>query len=194
MLTVNELIVNAANEGIPVAAIARVTHSPLDHTYEVLREAKERGAVSDLPRADWPPGTRIGDRLPSVPLPSDKDLIFLCGKAFKLTVLEAGFLVALLKNRQVEKARLHGIVEHQRNTRSNQPDHMEATDPKMVDVMICKLRKKLKSVDGKIEIKTIWGSGYYIETDMKPRIISHLDGANNAATTKEAAAPSQTKH
>lgn len=181
-----KLAVAAANEGIPVAAIARVLGHPMDDCYESLKEAKERGAITELPRSDWPPGIRVHERLPSVPLPSDKDLAFLVGKTYKLTALEAGFLVTLLKNRQVEKSRLHGIVEHQRNTRVNQPDHLEATDPKMVDVMICKLRKKLKMVDNKIKIETIWGSGYYIETDMKPRILSHLDGASHA--TKEASA------
>lgn len=183
----SQTAINAANEGIPVAAIARIVNIPLDETYALLKDAKERGAIAELPRADWPPGTRINDRMPSVPLPSDQDLAFLCGKAFKLTALEAGFLVALLKNRQVEKGRLHGIVEHQRNTRPNQPDHMEATDPKMVDVMICKLRKKLKTVDAKLKIETIWGSGYYIEADMKPRIIAHLDGASHAPQEATAA-------
>lgn len=177
---IQQVAINAANEGIPVAAIARIIQQPIDVAYEILKDAKARGSIADVPRPDWPPGVRVNDRLPSVPLPSDQDLAFLCGKAFKLTALEAGFLVALLKNRQVEKGRLHGIVEHKRNTRPSQPDHMEATDPKMVDVMICKLRKKLKTVDPKLKIETVWGTGYYIEADMKPRIISHLDGADNA--------------
>lgn len=189
VLTHTDLAVNAANEGIPVAAIARILRRALDETYLDLKEAKDRGAISDLPRADWPPGTRRMDRIPSVPLPDDKDLTFMCGKTFKLTSLEAGFLVSLLKNRQVEKTRLHNIVEHQRNTRQNQPDHMEATDPKMVDVMICKLRKKLRVIDKALKIETIWGSGYYVETDMKIRILSHLDGAGDG---KKKEAPATT--
>lgn len=178
------IAINAANEGIPVAAIARIINRPFDVTLEALHEAKDRGSIAELPRPDWPPGTRIHDRLPSIPLPSDQDLAFLCGKTFRLTSLEAGFLVALLKNQQVKKTRLHGIVEHQRNTRMNQPDHKEATDPKMVDVMICKLRKKLKVIDSGLEIKTIWGDGYYVETDMKARIVAHLDGAPHGQKEK----------
>lgn len=175
----SQTAINAANEGIPVAAIARIISLPLDETYALLKDAKVRGAIADLPRADWPPGTRINDRLPSVPLPNDADLQFLCGKAFKLTALEAGFLVALLKNRQVEKGRLHGIVEHQRNTRPNQPDQMEATDPKMVDVMICKLRKKLKAANPDVIIQTSWGKGYYFEPATKEMIYKLL-GVDNA--------------
>lgn len=185
----NEIAINAANEGIPVAAIARILQHSLEETYELLKDARDRGSIAELPRADWPPGIKINDRLPSVPLPSDTDLAFLCAKTFKLTALEAGFLVALLKNRQVEKARLHGIVEHQRATRPNQPNAMEATDPKMVDVMICKLRKKLKTVDAALEIKTIWGSGYYVEQPMKAQIIAHLNGGPDA--TQEQVPPSQ---
>lgn len=174
------LAVRAANEGIPVAAIARVLLRPLDEVYETLRDERSRGAIADMPRADWPPGTRMVDRNPSVSLPNDDDLAFMCKKTFRLTTLEAGFLVVLLKHRQVEKSRLHNIVEQQRMTRQSQPSAMEATDPKMVDVMICKLRKKLKTVDPELKIETIWGGGYYIETPMKPKIIAHVNGEQDA--------------
>lgn len=180
MLTVNEMIANAANEGIPVAAIARVMHSPLDHTYEVLKDARARGVIVDIPKPDWPPGAKVANRMPCVALPHDDDLAFMCRQAFKLTALEAGFLVVLLKNQQVQKTRLHNVVEQQRMTRSSQPDKMDATDPKMVDVIICKMRKKLKTVDPEIKIETIWGGGYHIEADMKPRIVAHLNGEHDA--------------
>jgi hypothetical protein len=181
--------VNAANEGIPVAAIARITQRPLDEVYETLRDAQARGEVVDLPRPDWPPGTRVHDRLPQIPLPNDTDLQFMCAKTFRLTALEAAFLVCLIKNRHADKSRLHGIVEHQRNTRLNQPSEMESTDPKMVDVMICKLRKKLTTVDKTLEIKTIWGSGYFIETPVKPQIIAYLHGGPDAPKKDATPAP-----
>jgi hypothetical protein len=168
---------NAANEGIPVAAIARIVQTPLDEVYALLKDQKSRGVIAELPRADWPPGTRTSDRLPALSLPNDDDLAFLCTKTFKLTGLEAGFLVVLLKHGQVEKSRLHNIVEQKRATRQSQPSSQEATDPKMVDVMICKLRKKLKAVDKDLKIETIWGGGYYIETPMKPLILAHVNGA-----------------
>lgn len=176
--------VAAANEGIPVAAIARILREPMGDVYELLNVEKSRGSIADLPRADWPPGTKINDRVPSISLPNDDDLAFLCKKTFKLTALEAGFLVVLLKHRQVEKSRLHNIVEQQRMTRSTQPNSNDPTDPKMVDVMICKLRKKLKAVDVVLRIETIWGGGYYIETLVKPLIIAHVNGEPHA--TQEA--------
>jgi hypothetical protein len=184
---IRDVAINAANEGIPVCAIARIIAFPSADVYEVLNLAKSIGSIAQLPRADWPPGIKVQDRLPSIPLPGDDDLQFMCKKTFKLTGLEAGFLVVLLKHRQVEKSRLHNIVEQQRMTRQSQPNNQEATDPKMVDVMICKLRKKLKVVDKALKIETIWGGGYYIEAAMKPRIIAHVNGVEDAPPEAPAA-------
>ncbi len=38
---------------------------------------------------------------------------------------------------------------------------------KIVDVFVCKLRKKLKPHG--VEIKTMWGQGYFLEPDMRER-------------------------
>lgn len=186
--TLRKVIVAMANEGIPVCAIARVVNAPSSEIYEALHEAKDIGAIADIPRPDWPPGTRVVDRLPSVSLPTDDDLAFLCKQTFKLTGLEAAFLVSMLKHRKVEKNQLHNIVEQKRMTRGSQPNDRDATDPKMVDVMICKLRKKLKLVDKDLRIETIWGGGYFIGSDMKPRIIAHVNGEPNAPPQEAAPA------
>lgn len=181
-----QIAINAANEGIPVAAIARVITVPLDDVYQMLRDAKESGAIIDLPKADWPPGSRISDRTPA--LPADADLHFLCHKTFRLTALEAGFVVVLMKHSHSTKTRLHGVIEQMRLTRSSQPDTMESTDPKMVDVIICKLRKKLKKVDPAIEITTIWGGGYHIEAHVKALIMTKLSGEPHAKPQAKAPA------
>lgn len=184
------IIANAANEGIPVCAIARIVSHPSADVYEALNDAKALGKIVEIPKADWPPGSRIADRAPLLSLPSDDDLGFMLKKSFKLTSLEAGFLVVLLKHKQVEKTRLHNIVEHQRATRQSQPSATESTDPKMVDVMICKLRKKLKNVDPALKIETIWGGGYYIEPAIKPKIVAHVNGEPHAS--QETAGPAIT--
>jgi DNA-binding winged helix-turn-helix (wHTH) protein len=182
---VKTIVANAANEGIPVCAIARIVSIPSADVYEVLNDLKAVGTIAEVPKADWPPGSRVADRAPLIPLPSDDDLGFICKKTFKLTALEAGFLVVLLKHRQVQKTQLHNIVEHQRATRQAQPSTTESTDPKMVDVMICKLRKKLKSVDAALKIETIWGGGYYIEPAVKPKILAHVNGEPHEPPQKE---------
>lgn len=165
------LIVNAANEGIPIAAIARLTRYSSDLVREVLEYALASAHIGEIPKADWPPTARIKDRVPVVAPANSEEIEFAIKKLFRLTPLEAAFLVALLKFDHADKSRLHGIIEHQRNSRAQQPDSLEQTDQKMVDVMICKLRKRLKTVDPSYEIKTVWGSGYYIEKDVRNAIL-----------------------
>jgi DNA-binding winged helix-turn-helix (wHTH) protein len=170
------LAVRAANEGIPVCVIARVLARPLDEVYAVLRDECATGAIAVLPKADWPATARLADRLPAVQrTASDADIAFVCQSVFKLTKLEAAFLVVLLKQDRVEKEKLHHTIEQQRQQRAQQPITLETTDPKMVDVMICKLRKKLKNADEKFVITTIWGGGYLIALDVKDLIFIRLD-------------------
>lgn len=45
---------------------------------------------------------------------------------------------------------------------------IDQAEPKIVDVFICKTRKKLKPFN--IEIKTSWGSGYYLDAATKARV------------------------
>ncbi len=175
----------AANEGIPVAAIARITKEDLSEVYLVLTEAKDAGSILDLPKADWPPGKSAADRVPCPgPIAADDDLLFTCKRTFKLTALEVAFLVCLLRNQEANKTRLHHVVQQQRASRQSQPDMRDETDPKMVDVIICKLRKKLKTVDASLKIETIWGGGYCIDAAMKPKIIAAANGAPNASQEK----------
>lgn len=184
-------ITAAANEGIPVAACARIFKFPLGVIFDILKDAKAEGTITDLPKTDWAPGSRREDHVPA--MHNDAELEFNCGKSFRLTRLECAFLVALLKYKQLERARLHSIVEHQRLTRPTQPNTLEGTDIKMVDVMICKLRKKLRDADPRFLIVTMWGNGYYIETAVKTLIIAHVSGAPHEKTegaTSSAAAGS----
>jgi hypothetical protein len=174
-LDVNAISVAAANEGIPIAAIARILTVPYSDVLELLQDAQMLGRIVDLPKSDWPPGVRQADRIPRLADRTENDIAFLCAKAFRLTVLEAAFLVTLLKHKHVDKARLHLVVENQRNSRMYAPSQMEATDPKMVDVMICKLRKKLKAVRNGLHIDTVWGSGYFITPEQKDAIMELID-------------------
>lgn len=44
----------------------------------------------------------------------------------------------------------------------------DQAEPKIVDVFVCKARKKLKAFG--IEIKTAWGQGYYLDAETKRRV------------------------
>ena len=171
----------AANEGVPVLAIARILREPSDKVYDTLAQLRDRGTIIEVPKADWPPAAKVADRVPVIARTlTDDDILFGLRKTFILTNLEGAFLLMLLKHERADKGKLHNIVETQRFARSQRPEDTETTDPKMVDVMICKLRKKLKEFDSTLVITTRWASGYYLEPPVKARIMSHITGAPDA--------------
>jgi hypothetical protein len=181
---VTPTIIRAANEGIPTAAIARIVQRDFDDVCEHLTAALATGSISTMPKADWPPTGRWSDRLPTMPRSANaEDIEFQCSKIFHLTNLEAGFMMVLLRCERADKERLHGVIEQQRTTRANQPNKMELTDPKMVDVMICKLRKKLKAANPEFLISTSWGKGYYIEPEVKTKIFALIGGPYGTGDT-----------
>lgn len=165
------LAVRCANEGIPIAAIARVLQSPFEYISQCLTHARKLGAITEVPKPDWPTGTTSNTRSPTLS-GFVADVEFTCRKTFRLTNLEAGFLVVLLRMAHADKEKLRLVIEQQRATRQFRPDKQEVSDPKMVDVMICKLRKKLKAIDPALVIRTNWGKGYYLEQDVKDRILT----------------------
>jgi hypothetical protein len=166
-----------ADEGIPIGAIARVLQIPFADAAELLHEELAQGHIVQMPRSDWPPGVKVHSHMPTIPITrktSNADIEIVCRKLFKLTNLEAGFIVLLLKSEHTTKEKLHHVIETQRLQRASRPDTMEMTDQKMVDVMICKLRKKLKAVDPDFLITTVWGGGYYIEVPVKEKLYARL--------------------
>lgn len=174
----------AAIEGIPVGAIARIFAYDYGDTHEVLTYLKTIGTIAEVPRADWPPTAKNDDRLPTFTVRSTpSDLLFNVQRAFKLTKLEAGFLAAMLRCEHADKTMLHGVIEQQRMERSQRPNKQELTDPKMVDVMICKLRKKLVQQGFKDAIKTVWGGGYFIDPETKKLILTAITERIKTAAT-----------
>lgn len=163
------IAIRLADEGIPVRAIARATKIPSSDIYDVLRDALARGEIVELPKDDWPPGTRRAARsvLSGTPLDDDTALAFACARFFKTTRLEAAILAVLIKRTEVTKQQLHLVIEQNRPSEGR-----VETDPKMVDVVICHLRKKLKPHDLKIE--TVWGIGYLMPVEARDRASTML--------------------
>jgi hypothetical protein len=181
----------AAIEGIPVFAISRVLRAPAENVYFSLKHALATGSITGLPAPDWPPTGRLGDHLPVGKRVSvakqDEGLVFVCHNLFKLTNVEAAFFVVLMKSDRVSRETLHAVVEEQRHKRAQQPV-TEMTDPKIIDVFICKLRKKLSAVNRAFTILTIWGrGGYYIEQSVKVLLNARLAtaGASNGQSTSK---------
>lgn len=57
--------------------------------------------------------------------------------------------------------------------------HRDEAEPKIVDVFICKLRRKLKPFG--IKIETVWGVGYYLDPLQRAEFSKIAEGAARAA-------------
>lgn len=86
-----------------------------------------------------------------------------------LTVIEAEYLSSLLKAGFCTKEAL--LRHHARG--ANKDDLPEI---KIVDVMVCKLRKKLRPYG--VHISTLWGRGYALEPDQATLVKGMIDMAN----------------
>lgn len=161
--------IRLADEGIPVRAIARSIKLPSDEVYEALNEAIAMGTILEMPKDDWPLGSSRGSRTAfmGTPLEQEEALTFACARYFKATPLEAALLVVLLKRNELTKEQLHAVVENNRPSPGR-----DETDPKIVDVIVCHLRKKLKAFQ--IEITTVRGMGYFIAPASRDRAVAQL--------------------
>lgn len=172
-----------ASEGIPVAVIARGLSVGVSDVYDELKHLLEIGAITEMPVADWPPTSRRADRLPTfMARESEASQSLLIERVLKLTRLEAAFMLVLLRRDEADKDTLHHVIETQRTLRRSRPDNPETTDPKMVDVIICHLRRKLKPFN--VVIRTLWGHGYYLESDSRAHIEHVLAVASKGGTAE----------
>lgn len=172
VITAHSIAVRLADEEVPVRAIARSLMLPSEQVREVLNEAVAAGKIIRVPREDWHPhprGQLSPAAAPAVKM-QDDELTANCQRLFDLTKLQAAFMSVLIRRNEVTKGVLHQVVEQNRKNIEN----VEETDPKMVDVVICHLRKKLKKYE--IEVKTLWAVGYYMEPKMRERSQAYING------------------
>jgi hypothetical protein len=150
-----------ADEGVPIRAISRAMQAGADPVRRTLHDALARGQITQLPREDWPPGTLRDERLPDSvsEAQNDSTLVLNCIYYFKITKLQARVLAVLIKRPRADRDTLHAAIEHGRPDKNPERE----TNPKMIDVVICHLRKRL--VPWGLTIKTVWSSGYYMEQE-----------------------------
>jgi Transcriptional regulatory protein, C terminal len=151
-------IIRAADEGVPLAAIKRIFKMMTDtlDIRSLLHAAVNAGRLPCMPLEDWYPGAPRDKRLPTVPehkLGSDDvDLVMKLAKKMRTTKLESRILVVLLRRGHASREQLHDVVE------SNRGNPAEVTQEKIVDVVVCKLRKKLVPLG--ITLRTVHSIGY----------------------------------
>jgi hypothetical protein len=154
------VVTQLADEGVPVRAIARSTNLPYGDILEHLQSAVSAGQILQIPKSDWPigKGQNRETREPQYPPNSDISEVTLM-HLFKVTKLQCSLLSPLLQRKEVTRTAMHEIIEKRRKPGS------PPTEEKLVDVVICNLRKKLKPFG--LEIKTIWSQGYYMTPDTR---------------------------
>jgi hypothetical protein len=169
---VEAVAIRLADEGIPIRAIARATRLAPGSVYETLRDAIGRGAICEMPKDDWPSGQSRQARAPFVNPAFDEaeTFKFACARCFKATPQEAAILATLLKRRECTKEQLHVAIEQ---GRSGESQKNSPTAIKIIDVFICKLRKKLTPHN--IKIETVWSQGYMISAENRERAINMLN-------------------
>lgn len=86
---------------------------------------------------------------------------------FGLTGQEAKLFGALLKRDIITKEAAMSVLYGLR------PDGDEEVEIKIIDVFVCKIRKKLEKFE--IGIETVWGRGYRMSAEAKVKAQSYLD-------------------
>ncbi|BAQ44358.1 putative two component transcriptionalregulator, winged helix family [Methylobacterium aquaticum] len=89
--------------------------------------------------------------------------------SWRLTALERDVLFALMRGVQMSKERIHTIVY---GVRCDDPPHV-----KIIDVAICKIRRKLAVYCPDALITTVWGQGYIIEAASLSALKSGIERA-----------------
>lgn len=169
IVSLEEAMISLADEGVPVRAIARATHTPSEEVYERLKEAMGEGTLLELPQSDWPPGSLRRSRKPSgqsVLNLDDPTLRLACSNVFGMTRLQTAVFVAIIRRPEITKDQVHNAIE---STRSPTAD---PTDQKMIDVVIHQIRKKIIPHD--IKLGTKWGQGYSLPHAEREKVIALL--------------------
>ena len=166
--TPNELLIIAlADEGIPLRAISRALAVSSTEVYDLVQEAIEAGKLVERPKDDWPPHTRL-QRTPQFIRSLDDDTkLFSCMNLFKISRTQAVVLLALMARPYAPRPYLHLALQQFRH------DTAHETEIKMVDVVVCHLRKRLKAFD--ITIETVWGAGYHLTEESRDTIQNALE-------------------
>lgn len=164
------IAVRLADEGIPIGAIARSLLVPSGDLYDHLSEAILEGKIVELPKHDWPAGTPRAQRAlyAGTILENVELLRTLCVRMFKVTRQQSAVLSTLLRRNELTKAQIHSILQENRPTAGNEP-----TTEKMVDVVVFHIRKKLRPHH--IDIETLWGTGYLINSTARAKAIKLLE-------------------
>lgn len=176
-INMEAIVANLAQEGVPVRAIARSTKIPSEDVREILDLAMDAGTILQIPRDDWTIGSTKDNRdigIDAFAALNEAQMKLYCVKLFNVTALQGAVLSALIRRKELTREAAHVLINAQRTA------FIDETTVKMVDVVVCHLRKRLRKLGPApaMVIKTIWGQGYYMVPDDRIRcrdiIAAHL--------------------
>lgn len=162
--TTSNIVTGFARFGVPLETIACAMVVPVDQVEVIARRAKERGEIEMLPPR-CPKDTRsalqsevanlraalsdVQYLLAEIGNKKIADYMNYLGANTRFTRHEAMIVNELARDGRVSKERLYFALYGS--------DVGEAPMPKIIDVFICKLRKKLPH---NVTVDTVWGHGY----------------------------------
>lgn len=174
--TLAKIAVRMAHEGIPVRAIARSVGWPAEDLRPVLQEALAAGTIVQYPREDWPALVPRDARAPAMRDVDENMIVEGLRRVYHTTPTESRVLSLLLRRCECSKQQLHEAIDGHASASG------ETTQIKIVDVIICHLRKKLKKQGVEdLDIKTNWGHGYSISREQRDTALRTLTAHYNAA-------------
>jgi len=166
-----------AHEGVPIKAIARAFQVPSEDTRSHLKDAMRSGTIIELPAEEWPNGSR-SSRNPTVTDKLDSlQQILRIRTVFKLTAQQAIVFSTLLSRPIATKEQLLTAIQQHRLTKKPLPSNLEEPQLKLIDVLICNMRKRLADIlDAPPErvIETVWGVGYMIPEEHRVSLSAKL--------------------
>lgn len=164
----NEVATRLADEGVPVAAIARATRIPTGDLWEQFQEAWRLGELVGLPRNDWPPNVRRGARAPEFAKLADMTedrLINALTRLFTISRTQARLLLALVERHDVSNADLLEIY-------CTRDDVYHESGYTNLRIQFASLRKKLKPFG--LFIETLWCYGKQMSGPDRRRTLDML--------------------
>ncbi|MGA0564154.1 helix-turn-helix domain-containing protein [Ancylobacter sp. VNQ12] len=172
----DHIVVRLADEGVPLSAIGRAVRRPYAEVHAIVVEAREAGHLVAIPPSDWPIGSRRDSRVPEstkIILGEMYQMMTALMRLYGLQPNEAKILAALVKHPDRTKASLHAVIDDDRKS-----------GPKIIDVYICRMRKKLRPKG--IVIETVWGRGVMLPPAARSTILKEVEGFDAALTRLEA--------
>lgn len=177
-LTTESVIMSFARHGIPLDTMSRALVIPASHVRDVCNRAFNRGQIAAMPPAT---SANMRDAL-HVEIANLRDKIETLEEklvAADIKTYEYTVWIGMCGFTHTDARVIHALVTNGRRSKDQlyfamYGDDDQAPDPKIVDVYICKIRKKLPIG---VTINTVWGLGYEMSDASRDKLRALRSGS-----------------